>query len=185
MEIVAVRHGETKLNKEGIIIGHLPTPLSETGRESVKQLAARLPKKFDIILTSDLPRARETATIISEALGVPLAFHQELREIDYGTDAGKPKAKVRAKESRYHTDPSYQHPGGESFEQLAERIIPFLINLESQYEKVLLVTHAGCLRVLAAFCSGESLSQWLTRKMPHDAIIRCTLTGGEVMNFAL
>ena len=63
MKLYIVRHGETKYNEKKIIQGHLDIPLSDEGIRQAKKLAKRLEViNFDCIYTSDLKRAKQTAS---------------------------------------------------------------------------------------------------------------------------
>jgi broad specificity phosphatase PhoE len=67
-----VRHGETDWNKEGRIQGHTDIPLNATGRQQAEHAApVFLRRPIDIIVTSNLSRAYETASIINAALQKP------------------------------------------------------------------------------------------------------------------
>lgn len=84
--ITFVRHGETNHNLEQRAQGHSQNPLNETGRKQAAKVAERLAKEsWDVFISSDLRRARETADIIAEAIQKPVDFYDErLREMDRG-----------------------------------------------------------------------------------------------------
>ena len=70
-----VRHGETQYNAEGRAIGHTNVPLTAVGREQARSVAQALgPLAPTALYTSPLTRALETATVISQTLG--LGFHR-------------------------------------------------------------------------------------------------------------
>ncbi len=74
-KITFLRHGESVGNAEGYFQGQGDFPLTEHGREQVRALAARWVKekrKFDYVIASPLSRARETAEIITKALGIEI-----------------------------------------------------------------------------------------------------------------
>ena len=81
------RHGQTIWNAEGRPQGQhpYPVPLTMTGREQAAELAAKLAdKKIKTLISSDLLRARQTAEIVAEKLGLKVEFDPRLREVDYG-----------------------------------------------------------------------------------------------------
>ncbi len=87
--IFVVRHGETDFNAARII--QKPTaPLSERGRRQAAQLAARLADVgITRILSSDFPRAFDTATTVAERLGIDVEREPLLRERDFGDFCGR------------------------------------------------------------------------------------------------
>src|SRR5712691_6348769 len=87
--LLLVRHGETDWNAEHRWQGHADVPLNARGRKQAKALAEELaPQGVDAIYTSDLSRARDTAAIVGERLGVPVVLDPDLREIDVGSREG-------------------------------------------------------------------------------------------------
>ncbi|MBT4020988.1 class I tRNA ligase family protein, partial [Candidatus Peribacteria bacterium] len=90
-ELTLVRHGETDWNKVNKIKGHEDIPLNENGREEARNLALKLKKeKYDVVISSDLSRAAETAEIIAKELGIPHEQKLEiLRERDIGSWTGR------------------------------------------------------------------------------------------------
>src|SRR5690606_35660958 len=86
------RHGITDANAGGVIQGHQPTPLSETGRAQAARLADRLRlwrPKIDLLISSDLRRARQTAEPIALALDLPILTDRTWRERGMGELEGK------------------------------------------------------------------------------------------------
>src|SRR5947199_3660663 len=87
--LLLIRHGETDWNAEHRWQGHADVPLNARGREQAKALAEELaPEGIDAIYASDLSRARDTAEIVGERLGVPVVLDPDLREIDVGSREG-------------------------------------------------------------------------------------------------
>lgn len=92
MKIIITRHGETEENKIGVLQGHLPGTLSDLGKEQAERLAERLKdEKIDLIISSDLARAFDTAkTIAKFHEGADLVLDKNLRELFFGKFDGKP-----------------------------------------------------------------------------------------------
>src|SRR5215831_7073978 len=83
---VLMRHGETRWNREGRVMGRNPVELSENGRAQV-EAAAVLARSLnpDLIVTSPLVRARQTAEIIASAIGgIEIAEDPTIAEVSYG-----------------------------------------------------------------------------------------------------
>ena len=83
LHIVLVRHGQTEANATGIVQGHLPTSLNELGHRQARLVARRLATfepRIDLIISSDLPRTRETATPLAAALSMGVHYDPAWRE---------------------------------------------------------------------------------------------------------
>ena len=98
-----VRHGQTEFNVKNIIGGTLePNPLSKIGRQQAVKLALKLLKiKIDLIYSSDLTRAIETAEIIADSKKLHVKTDPLLRERFWGSLQGKTfdEAKAEYEES--------------------------------------------------------------------------------------
>src|SRR3990170_7468363 len=91
--ITVLRHGVTTANVESVIQGQLDYPLSEAGVAQARALAAawrRSGVRFDAIISSPLVRARRTAEIIAEALGVAFEVDEAWQERRLGEAEGRP-----------------------------------------------------------------------------------------------
>lgn len=89
--IILARHGESVGNAEGLRQGQTDFPLSETGLRQARALARRFKREkrqFDLIITSPLQRAHETAKILAYALGTPIEVDALWTERDNGLLSG-------------------------------------------------------------------------------------------------
>lgn len=141
MKIFVIRHGQTELNKKGVINGHTDDILAPEGIEQAKNAAPFLPKTIKHVYSSSLERAKETAKILNETLNAPLTFHDELKEVNFGILNGTTfldEYKKRHKMLDYDWRPS-----GESFEEVKTRVLKFLekVKKENNDEEVLIVAH--------------------------------------------
>jgi len=153
-----IRHAESSWNAHGRWQGWSDPGLSRRGRAQAATLAGELAAAgVGAIVASDLRRARETAEIVGEQLGVALRFDARLRERDLGSWSGltTPEiagrwpdalARLRAR------DPELRPGGGESIRDLQERLRGFFADLAAQPDAVCvaLVTHGGVIRALGA-----------------------------------
>ena len=147
-----VRHGETDWNLEGRIQGHTDTDLNENGRLQADRLATRLRgQRFDAVYSSDLKRARDTATPAARALNLKVVLEKRLRELNFGAYEGLKSADVRAKHPDWFkrfisTKPDFEIPDGESYRQFFDRVVGALEKLAERHpnQRLLVVTHGGC-----------------------------------------
>jgi hypothetical protein len=85
-----LRHGETDWNAQGISQGNVDIPLNATGLAQARSAAAKLRNRgIASIVASPLSRARVTAEITGEALGLPVAIDSNLREVAFGVQEGQ------------------------------------------------------------------------------------------------
>ena len=85
MNIILIRHGETAWNAERRLQGHLDISLNVEGERQASLLAAALAAEpIDLIVSSDLQRARQTAQAVATLRGMPLQIESGLRERCYG-----------------------------------------------------------------------------------------------------
>jgi broad specificity phosphatase PhoE len=158
MKLIIVRHGETIENKKGIIMGHLPGKLSETGIEQAKKLGLRLKdEKIDYIYSSDLARAKDTAEeIIKFHPNIPIKFVQELREKNLGELQGKSKKELGMTGEKWSLV-SANPKNGENIEELFQRARNFVDNILNTHPKknILFVCHNGIKKALVCVIVGK------------------------------
>ncbi len=87
-----LRHGETDWNRQGLSQGNIDIPLNELGLACRRaEAAVRLRNRgITSIVASPLSRARVTAEIVGEALGIAVTIEPDLREVSWGVHEGKP-----------------------------------------------------------------------------------------------
>ena len=120
--VVFETHSTSEDNEAGIATGWLPGRLSAAGREQARELGERRRDDgIEIVFTSDLGRAVETAEIGFAGSGLSVVHDLRLRECDYGDLNGTPEP---LHDRATHIDDPY--PGGESWRQAVERVAGFL-----------------------------------------------------------
>jgi broad specificity phosphatase PhoE len=145
--LILVRHGETEENISGTVQGHLPGRLSAIGRQQIQKLGSRLKNEsIDIIYSSDLARARETALAIHQYHSCPIEYRTEIRERGFGIYEGRiwedfDGDRMIKAESRE----DYRPQGGESLRDVQERARQFLSFLREAHpdKSVLVCAHGG------------------------------------------
>lgn len=147
--ILVLRHGQSEWNALGKWQGQADPPLTDAGREQAYR-AAELLGQFDLIATSDLQRAHETAAIISNTLGIgPVIVDERLRETHVGEWEGLTHDDIERDYPGFlaaHKRP----PSFETEESLITRFTAAItdIALQCQGGEALCVAHAGVIRVM-------------------------------------
>src|SRR5690606_24549493 len=135
MELTLFRHGQSTANRDGLLQGRLDTPLSELGRRQARQLGdwfAERAMQWDAAYCSPLARARDTARIITDRLGVPAAVENaDLAEVHVGSMQGKTGPVLRAEHASFYARGldglgDYSEFGGEGYAAVQARVRRFL-----------------------------------------------------------
>lgn len=145
------RHGETIWNAEWRPHGQHPAPIPLTinGREQVARLADKLAdKNINLIISSDLLRAEQTAEIIAEKLNVKIVYDKDLREVNYGKLNGLYSLECEEIFPDYHNcykDYSLSFPEGESFNDAVRRMDRALKTAAQNYggQNIAVSTHGN------------------------------------------
>jgi 2,3-bisphosphoglycerate-dependent phosphoglycerate mutase len=183
--IIAIRHGETAWNVDTRIQGQLDIPLNDTGRWQAQRLARTLAAReaIEVVYTSDLLRAWETARAVSEFTGAPVVTDEGLRERGFGVFQGKTFAEIEAilpEESlRWRKrDPFWAPEGGESLTAMRRRVVETLRTLASRHtgEQIVLVAHGGVLDLLYRAATGQELQAPRTWQVGNASINRLLWT---------
>jgi probable phosphoglycerate mutase len=161
--LLLARHGETADNRRLVFQGQSGKALNALGRAQAARLAERMRRHPpDVIIASDLERARETATIIGAATGLPPELEPELREVDDGSWTGKSHDEVQelfpAEWNAWASGIDVRRGGGETYGELSERIERAVVRAATKYpgRRVLLVSHGGSIKAFIAKMLGVS-----------------------------
>ena len=147
-ELWLVRHGETEWSLSGAHTGRTDLPLTAHGREEARAIGRALKgRRFTLVLTSPLGRARETAQLAG--YGDAAQLDANLHEWDYGDYEGHTTAEIRQK------IPSWSLwndgvSGGETIEQVSARAGAVLARAARAAGDVALFGHGHILRILTA-----------------------------------
>lgn len=184
---VFVRHGESVWNRRGLIQGQAEAPgLSPKGRHQAGHIVdAVRDLDVDLVLTSDLARARETAQVVASQLRVPVAVDVRLRERHLGDVQGLPSSAVNSR--RYGVaegrvvDPDAAPDGGETLRQFACRVGAVLLDLARQAERstVVVVSHGGFIRLAQGLLVGTPLPGMAWGDVANASCWRTTLSLGD------
>jgi probable phosphoglycerate mutase len=149
LHILLLRHGQTDANASGRLQGHQPTPLNLTGVRQAVRLADRLAgyrPPVEVLISSDLPRAMQTASPIAAACGLKLVLDPAWRERHFGQLEGKP---VGSRNLWRTASGELDPPGAEPAAAMRQRILGALQQLPIRYRRancIAVVTHGGPIR---------------------------------------
>ena len=143
-----LRHGETDWNARGLSQGNVDIPLNETGIAQA-QAAALLMRGKGVasIVSSPLSRARDTANMVGETLGLPVTIEHDLHEVSFGSQEAQPMAGEWFKEWVAGT---VTPEGAETFTELRARAVSAINRVLRQPFPVLVVAHGALFRALRA-----------------------------------
>lgn len=151
-----VRHGQTNWNILGKTQGHGNSDLTKKGEEQAIELAkAMVNYPIDLIYSSDLGRAVQTAKIIGDKIGVEIEETPALREMGFGEWEGLLIEEIKKNHSKiYDTWRNEPHlaeiPGGETLHIIKDRVDKFIEEINKKYDNkhILLVSHSVTVRVM-------------------------------------
>jgi broad specificity phosphatase PhoE len=173
--ILLIRHAESQWNAAGRWQGHGDPPLSARGRQQADALAGELAGQgIDVLVSSDLARARETAAALARALGLVCVHDARFRELDVGAWTGLSREEIERRDperlARFDAgDPDAPAGGAETRAQIRRRVRTAAAGLAAAHPArcVALVTHLGVIRALLP---GAELRNGEWRLVAADAL---------------
>jgi probable phosphoglycerate mutase len=182
--IYFVRHGETILTptRKFSGIGALDPELTADGLAQAERVAAEVAKlEPEVLISSPLKRARQTADAIARATGLSVIDDTDWYELSFGSWDGKSIEEVKAETPEDYqawvNSSSYRPGGGESYDEAAERIDAAMEKVLSQYpgQKVVVVTHNGVIKSAANLAIGG----------PNDGVFHMDATPCSISSISL
>jgi len=167
MTILLLRHAETDWNRTPVrCLGWAEVGLNETGRAQARERARALEGRgLQLIVTSHLLRARETAALLCEELGgqLPLVADPRLAETQRGDWEQRLLDEIAEEDAvawRHYTEhpETFRFPGSESLVEQERRVLAALRDVARDGRRTLIVTHGGCIRLVRAFLSGRGVA---------------------------
>lgn len=171
MKLYVTRHGQTQWTVENIVCGSTDCELIQAGINQAKELAEKVGDLgIDVIYTSPLKRAFQTAEILAEASGAPVIKDKRLTEQCYGAYEGGSRANEEFRKA-WQQFPS-RLKGGESVLQLVQRVYNFLDDINEQYhdKTVLIVGHGGVCKVIHSYFNDQSNAEFHSFNMQNCAL---------------
>lgn len=180
-----LRHGEAMSNIKEICSSwpeKFKNPLTSFGRETIEKVAKKLEnKKIDIIFTSPVLRAKETAGIIGKALHLSPKPDKRLREIGFGIFNGKPVDQFQGYFKNHNQKIRRRVPGGETYADVSRRAFVFFkeINKKHKGKIIIIVSHQAPLLLLLGKINGKSIKESIIPL--HTVFHEKRITKGELI----
>ncbi len=180
--IYLLRHGEIARPNKKMLIGQHDLPLTSKGIVQMERaahfLAAQQPidTRIGKLITSPQARCTEGGRIIGAQLGITPEICNDFREIDLGHWDGLTKEEIERKfpggwQARGEDLARYRPAGGESFADLAQRVIPAFTRLTENLQRdIAIIAHAGVNRVILAFLLQMPLENIFTLTQSYGCI---------------
>lgn len=169
--VYLARHGETEWSKSGQHTGRTDIPLTAKGEADAKKIGTRLAGiTFARVFTSPLGRARRTA----ELAGFAAEPEPGLLEWNYGEYEGLKTAEIRQRRPGWDLFRD-GCPGGESVQQISDRVDAVVTMLKGLSGNLLLFAHGHVLRVLAA--------RWVGQPVPFGRALLLSTATVSILGF--
>jgi probable phosphoglycerate mutase len=196
--LILIRHGETDWNRELRFQGHIDVPLNDIGHEQARRLGLRLAgESVAHLVSSDLMRARQTATPAARQLEREIVPSAAWREQSFGIAEGLRADEIRSRHPRAWEDwlqfrEDHAMPEGESAQQFHARIMDALSHIVAAHagERVLVVTHGGVLDMIWRTARGLGLNGPRQSQIPNAGFNRIRIADAaapqhiEIMDWA-
>ncbi len=179
--IYIIRHGQTEKNRANVLQGRSDIPLNDSGRQQAEEVRNRLIKAgihFDLVYTSPLIRAVQTAAIIAE--GIPQVKDERLIEMDYGPYEGMDLANPAPEVLEFFRD--FVHnpaPNGmEPLQAIVVRLGSFLeeIREEAAEKNILISTHAIAMKGALEYLTPDSGGSYWSKFIGNCAVYTSEIT---------
>ena len=173
--LLLIRHAESSWNAAGRWQGHGDPPLSDRGRAQANALAGELAREtIDVLVSSDLRRAAETAAILGQARGLQPESNPRLRELDLGDWEGLTSDEIERTAGDVlrrlnDGDLDVRPGGGENLREIEQRAFSVVADLVDAHpgRRLAIVTHLGVIRALLGKSRGVTRGAG-THSVPSD-----------------
>lgn len=171
MRAIVIRHYKTRSNETGRLMGWEDSPRGRDWKVDFDCVRSRLREQdieFDAIYSSNLDRSRQTAKMHARNHGIETVHDMmQLNEINYGKLQKMKKMWLRRFFPQHKTRADLVYPSGESFRQMQQRSVEFLVSLATSnpQQTLLIVTHAGVIRGFISHFLGLDFNDHLEHKI--------------------
>jgi len=183
-----LRHGETELG--GGLRGSLDDALTDTGWAQMRGAVIEQ-GPWDRLVSSPLQRCARFASELGAQLGLPVQLEKDLQELHFGAWEGQSALALMETDAealgQFWADPySFTPPQGERVEDFSARVLAAVQRLHAAYawERVLLISHGGVMRLLLAQARGLPREQLLNVEVGHGALFSLAVEAGGLLREA-
>lgn len=188
MKLLIIRHGETAWNKEKRMQGRCDIPLNEEGIRLARETGKGMQNiPIDLIISSPLQRALETAKLVTEGRDIPLITDERIQEMSFGDWEGECVLTSDKIDPQFMVD-FYKNPAGcvvppngESFQDVIDRTRDFIEDIigrpQYQDKTILIATHGAASRCLLCHFFEDKTDIW-RGGVPKN----CSVTTVEIEN---
>lgn len=171
MRVYVARHGQTAWNAENKICGTTDLPLNELGQAQARELAEKCGAyDIDLIISSTMLRARQTAAAVAEKYDLPVITDARLVEQNYGIYEGMDRQTPGFLANKRHF--AYRYPEGESMLDVGHRIYSLLeaVKREHAGKNVLIVCHGGVMRLIRSYFEDMTNDEYYHYSEPNASV---------------
>lgn len=187
--ILAIRHGQTAWNADSRIQGHTDIALDALGEWQAERVALALgDEELDVLYSSDLARARQTAAPLAARKKLELRIDPGLRERGFGEFEGLSFKQIEQRWPEQaaawrQRDPDFGARGGEVLRDFRERVVAAVTRLARAHrgQSIALVTHGGVLDLLYREATRVALDAPRTWQLSNAGINRLLHSGQGLM----
>ncbi|MCU4367101.1 histidine phosphatase family protein [Acinetobacter courvalinii] len=190
MHLDLLRHGETILSHT--LRGHLDDALTEQGwlqMQSTIQQYLDAQVHWDVIISSPLQRCQNFAAVLAEQLELPLLLNAEIKEMYFGDWEGRSTQTIYENEPEllanfWQFPTQYHAPNGELLHQFQQRVLHgfneiYVQMQQHNWNKALIVTHGGVIKLLTCLARQQKLDDLLTMPAELGKLYALNLTQVE------
>lgn len=168
MKLYVTRHGETQWNIKNKVCGITDIELTETGFIQARELALRLEScGIEVIISSPLIRAVQTAQAIAGHLGLNVITDDRLKEQNFGIYEGVLRSDGEYRSAKQNF--ACRYPNGESALDVAHRAYSLLDDIKVKYKNktVLLVGHGSVCRLIDTYFNNMTNEKYMEYVMDN------------------
>ena len=176
---ILVRHGRTEGNVRRVLVGRSDIPLDTLGERQAEAVGAYLATQHrpDVVISSPLIRAHNTARAIAARYGLPISFDDEIMELNFGAYEGFSLEEITAQDPVFAAtfgivEHDRQWPEGELLSAFHTRVMSAFLRLASTHidQTVVVVSHGGVLGSLAAQLLGTHPNDWVRFQIQNCSV---------------